>query len=415
MSIYIPKIAKDFSFNGTKKYENIQIRADGKYRVHVRWTRQNGERYEKDKIFSRLAEARSFRDATYDDFNRLESGISIHEHAWVRDTGTTVAQVYSEIIKSEWSRKDKSQKQYAQLINDYVLPKIGNLPMKKTSVGDLKRLIKEFFFSEIRAQRSAEIPRSVYPSVALAQRLKIALSQFFQFAVENEIIERNPVREVKIRWTKLSEDRARDKVGNEDPEERYAHHKYLSKSIRAELLESARATPAYPPLLLMDRLGLRPREALALRKVDFLISEGSVRISQQYIGGGKFSPTKTRKDRTIPIPKSLLDWVKSLQIAEDEPICQNSEGGFLDERRFRRVFHVARELAASKNVDFPTEVTPYWLRHSWCSRMLNEVKESPVIVAAVSGHDVKVLLDYYAHPDDSAKRRMMDASEEFNA
>jgi hypothetical protein len=47
--------------------------------------------------------------------------------------------------------------------------------------------------------------------------------------------------------------------------------------------------------------------------------------------------------------------------------------------------------------------------------MLNEVKESPVIVAAVSGHDVKVLLDYYAHPDDSSKRRMMDASEDFNA
>jgi hypothetical protein len=47
--------------------------------------------------------------------------------------------------------------------------------------------------------------------------------------------------------------------------------------------------------------------------------------------------------------------------------------------------------------------------------MLNEVKESPVVVASVSGHDVKVLLDYYAHGDDIAQRRMMDASDDFNA
>jgi len=415
MPVLIPRVAKDVSRNGRKLYENIQVRSDGKYRVHIRWTRRNGERYEVDKVFATIEQARNFRDAAYDDFNRSEGGQSVRPHSWVTESGPTFEQIYLELVQSEWPPTDKNKRQYAQLVSDYVLPEVGNLPVKTVTVLDLKNLIRKLFFNQVPAQRSAKNQRFVYPSVAMAQRLKIALSQFYVHAVEREYVNANPVREVKIRWSKWAEERGEILQLDDEHDEMPAHRKYLSPDQRKALLDVASGTAGFAPILLMDRLGLRPREALALRKGDFDFSTGSVCIFRQHVGGGKFGPTKTRKKRTIPVPPSLLTWVHQLPGADTAPICANSDGGFLDDRRLRREFEDARERVRSVHLDFPAGATPYWLRHSWCSRMLNEVRESPVVVASVSGHDVKVLLDYYAHPDNTAQRRMMDASDGFNA
>jgi integrase len=415
MPVIIPRVAKDVSRNGHKLYENIQVRSDGKFRVHIRWTRRNGERYEVDKVFSTLEQARNFRDAAYDDFNRSESGQSVRPHSWVMEGGPTFEQIFLELVVSEWPSTDKNKRQYAQLISDYVLPVVGNLPVKTVTVLDLKNLIRKLFFSQVPAQRSAKNPKLVYPSIAMAQRLKIALSQLYSHAVDQEYVKVNPVREVKIRWSKWAEQRGDDLHLDDEHDDAPGHRKYLSPDQRKALLDAASGTAGFAPMLLMDRLGLRPREALALRKRDFNVSARTVCIFRQHVGGGKFGPTKTRKRRTIPVPPSLLIWVYHLSVSDAAPICMNSDGGFLDDRRFRHEFESARERARAVAPDFPAGATPYWLRHSWCSRMLNEVKESPVVVASVSGHDVKVLLDYYAHPNNTAQRRMMDASDDFNA
>mgnify|MGYP000847634571 CR=1 FL=1 len=415
MPVFIPRIAKDVSRNGRKLYENIQVRSDGKYRVHIRWTRRNGERYEVDKVFATIEQARNYRDAAYDDYNRSESGQSVRPHSWVTEGGPTFEQIYQELVQSEWPPGDKNKRQYAQLINDYVLPEVGNLPVKTVTVLDLKNLIRKLFFNQVPAQRSAKVQKLVYPSIAMAQRLKIALSQFYLHAVEREYVEENRVREVRIRWSKWLEERGDVLQLDDEQDEVPAHQKYLSPGQRKALLAAAEGTAGLAPMLLMDRLGLRPREALALRKRDFDFSTCTVCIFRQHVGGGKFGPTKTRKRRTIPVPPSLLKWVQQLPASVIAPICPNSDGGFLDDRRYRREFENARDLVRLDDPKFPVAATPYWLRHSWCSRMLNEVKESPVVVASVSGHDVKVLLDYYAHADNTAQRRMMDASDDFNA
>ena len=414
MPVFVPRIAKDVTRNGRKLYENIQMRSDGKYRVHIRWTRRNGARFEIDKVFATIEQARNFRDAAYDDFNRSEGGQSVRPHSWVTESGPTFEQIYQELLQSEWPPTDKNKRQYAQLISDYVLPEVGNLPVKTVSVLDLKNLIRKLYFNKVPAQRSAKVPNLVYPSIAMAQRLKIALSQFYLHAVERKYVAANPVREVKIRWSNWAEERG-DILQLDDENDGTAHRKYLSPDERKALLDAASGTAGYAPMLLMDRLGLRPREALALRKKDFDFPARTVCIFRQHVGGGTFRSTKTRKKRTIPVPPSLLQWIQQRPGLDNAPICANSDGGYLDDRRLRREFEAARERVLSVHPEFPAGATPYWLRHSWCSRMLNEVKESPVVVASVSGHDVKVLLDYYAHPDNTAQRRMMEASDDFNA
>lgn len=77
MPVFVPRIANDVTRNGRKLHENIQMRSDCKYRVCIRWSLRNATRFEADRVFAAIEQARNSRDAAYDAFNRSESNQSV--------------------------------------------------------------------------------------------------------------------------------------------------------------------------------------------------------------------------------------------------------------------------------------------------------------------------------------------------
>jgi len=291
------------------------------------------------------------------------------------------------------------------------------------TVADLKAMFKKFAETPIVKQRSAKSGKTTtLPSESSRKHLRAATSIFFSSAVDANIIKVNPVSSVRESRKHKKRETDFDAIAEDAP----SRTKFLTKEERAALLKAAEGTPAWSALYLMDSLGLRPSEARAVRPKDFNFSgkdihlniegqkltwyEGRLLVHRSLQEDGSIGTTKTGKARTVCVPKHLADYVKSLTIDEEATICQNGDGKPLEPRRFNKLVNdavVAAVLPEDKKL--PPQVTSYWLRHSWVSRLA--AFGDLVSLASQGGHDLAVLCKVYAHADPLAERALIDKSE----
>lgn len=144
----------------------------------------------------------------------------------------------------------------------------------------------------------------------------------------------------------------------------------------------------YPELLYLTKFllgtGCRIGEALALRCDDVSPDFHKVSINKQ-LTRGEIKPPKAGKRREIYILDNIADLLKELKPTNDFLF---HDGNMTDEyvsNRWRRALRLAGVRYRS----------PYNCRHTFISHCL-EVGMNPVKVAAITGHDVKVLLSHYA-------------------
>ena len=104
-----------------------------------------------------------------------------------------------------------------------------------------------------------------------------------------------------------------------------------NKEIKLVLELQHRARPA---VLLMMLCGLRVGEVLTLKWDDIDFNTGKVHLnkSTQRVKGNEYAVkpgTKNGKDRTVPIPKTLLEELAKLKETSTSPlICTNTSGEF---------------------------------------------------------------------------------------
>ena len=151
--------------------------------------------------------------------------------------------------------------------------------MAKTRLGALgKKLIKDVKADHVEDWiNSAELKQST------KHRLKSTLSQVFEYAEQNDIIQKNPVKFVKL-------ETANEKAGKIFTDEEI---KYL--------WEHADENVDYKTLLILIYTGMRIGELLKLKVED-------INLEEQYAIGG--SKTEAGKDRVIPIHDKILPIVK---------------------------------------------------------------------------------------------------------
>lgn len=141
-----------------------------------------------------------------------------------------------------------------------------------------KKQIKEIKVEHIEDWLdSAEVKQST------RRRLKSTLNQVFEYAEQNDIIQKNPVKFVKL-------EAANEKVGSIFTDEEIQY-----------LWEHADEDVDYKTLLILIYTGMRIGELLKLRAKD-------VNLEEQYAIGG--SKTEAGKDRVIPIHDKILPIVK---------------------------------------------------------------------------------------------------------
>uniref|UniRef100_UPI0040570D6A tyrosine-type recombinase/integrase n=1 Tax=Candidatus Electrothrix sp. TaxID=2170559 RepID=UPI0040570D6A len=170
-------------------------------------------------------------------------------------------------------------------------------------------------------------------------------------------------------------------------------------------------------LQLLARCGLRISEPLRLKVNDFRFDERTIYIRK----------TKFRKDRLIPIPMDVANYVsdylqlrKTLLPADNQNpyllACNPTKG--LHAQRIRNYFHQARKeigLTQTKQVIGNTNIsapTPHSLRHSFAVNTLRRVKErgdSPQnalpVLAVYMGHRMYSYTVYYLKLTDADQHR----------
>jgi integrase/recombinase XerD len=174
----------------------------------------------------------------------------------------------------------------------------------------------------------------------------------------------------------------------------------------------------YMALLLMARCGMRISEPLHLMKHHYRREEGTIYIEK----------TKFRKDRLIPLPKTVMQEMEnylslraSLRPEDQSPyLLPGKDQNPIPDQQVRFLFHDAvREIGISQprkklgNIIFNPPV-PHCLRHSFAVNTLKAIKErgqSPQhalpVLAAYLGHATYFNTSVYLKVADASSRKAL--------
>lgn len=162
--------------------------------------------------------------------------------------------------------------------------------------------------------------------------------------------------------------------------------------------------------------GIRPAEAVALRRPDCVLPEtgwGSLilektrpTVGKRWTGTGEVHDSRglnnrpANETRIVPIPprlvRMLLAHNEEFGTAEDGRLFADERGGVVASTTYWRVWDEARHLALTpEQVASPLAARPYDLRHAALSSWL-DAGVDPTDVAERAGNSVEVLLSRYA-------------------
>ena len=239
------------------------------------------------------------------------------------------------------------------------------------------------FFLQLRAE-IREHPNTV-------NEILLDIRGFFRFLVRKGILDQNPLKDIP----RLPKRYCVPFVFSQ--EETQTLIETVCKNIRKKekyfLLDMA----IYLAIVMLAGCGMRINEPLHLQRCHYRKEEGTVYIER----------TKFRKDRLIPVPKTVLAEIESYLSAR-RILCGNDQNQYLlagrahaplKDQNIRRAFHRAvRQMGLYQpkqvigNITFGAPV-PHSLRHSFAINTLNKIKargQSPQ-------HALPVLATYMGH------------------
>jgi integrase len=234
-------------------------------------------------------------------------------------------------------------------------------------------------------------------SISTLRLIRATLSVVFASAVDDRIIDRNPVPDAKVsRHSRKAKAANRVAV----PKERV-----FTETQQAALLSwsDERDPELHDVIFLLLRSGLRPGECRALAWNDFDFTRRKIRVEYSASDKGTFGPTKTGLGRSVDISPALRDVMRLRMLkrpmrthvdrgeSQVELVFSNPSGTPLDDSRLRKRFDLAMgETGIAGHV-------LYDARHTYASTLLARCRDF-VYVAAQLGHaSPKTTMDHYAH------------------
>lgn len=167
-------------------------------------------------------------------------------------------------------------------------------------------------------------------------------------------------------------------------------------------------------ILLCLFTGLRLGEICALRWEDVSFSEQTIHVRQtmqrvQDRNGGEkktrvvlTSPKSLCSQRTIPIPKELMEILENYKGTESGFLLTNSEKVVIEPRNMENQFRRALENSAVERANY------HVLRHTFATRCV-ELGFDVKSLSEILGHSsVNITLNRYVHPSMSLKKENME-------
>jgi integrase len=310
--------------------------------------------------------------------NELNTG------AYIQPSKLTVAD-YLDRWLNDYAKSNVSGKtfeRYAEILRLQIIPAMGSHPLAK-----LQPLHIQSYYSQALLNGRRDGKGGLSPQTVLHHHrvLREALSR----AVKWQLLIRNPADAVEPPRPARNEMHAIDETGT------------------AWLLEVARGTRLYLPVLLAVTTGMRRGEFLAIRWSDINLQTGSAAVRrsiEQTNETIKFKSPKGRKGRAIALLPITVDALKmhrhfqdthkqllgTAYAADEDLVCAREDGSIWNPDTFTADFAKLARKAGLK-------IRLHDLRHSHATQLLGQGIH-PKIVSERLGHStVGITLDIYSH------------------
>jgi len=266
---------------------NIRKRKDGRWegRYTAGYDPKTGKRLIKNVLGKTQAEVKEKLKRALEETNGLDVSRAADEYtvaSWLR----TWYELYAKP-----NVRTATANRYELIIEQYTVPRIGNIKLKKLTTQHLQKLYKELLESgRIHVGKGQDNGLSTTTVHSVHLMLHCALER----AVKERLISRNPCEDCIV------------------PKPRKLDMKILTPEHMKAYLEAAdRRGP--PPLFYLELVsGLRKGELVALRWDDVDIRQRTISVSKQYVrnpdGSLELTRPKTENSvRLVSIPQTAVD------------------------------------------------------------------------------------------------------------
>jgi len=309
--------------------------------------------------------------------SELRSGVSIEpSRLTVRD----FFERWLEHMKSQLT--PRSHERYSELARKNLIPLIGNSLLAKLQPAAISQAYARALESGRRNGKGGLSPRTVH-------YMHRVLRQALQQAVNWQLLPRNPAALVR----------------SPRPERR--EMQALDADATAQLIEAARGTSLFIPILLGVLCGLRRGEIAALRwrSVDLDRSQLSIVASvEQTRDGIREKPPKSGRGRTVALPALLVEELRHHRVNQAERllrlgvrlddghhVAMRIDGNPLQPRSITHGFQIfVRERKFAK-------VRFHDLRHSHATQLLASGVHPKIAQERLGHSSVAITLDLYSH------------------
>ena len=330
-------------------------------RWRVRWVDESGR--ELTKVFDRKAAAEAY-------LKKLTADVQRGEYIDPQKGSETFGSVAEQWIKTKGHRKPKTLAGYRSLMDTVVLPRWGEVPLKRIDYEGYSIWLGSLSVDGGQAAKGLSASR-----ITQAHQLVGAV---LKYAQRSGKIGKNVALDLK---------RSEDLPQQMERERRYLEH--------AELLKLAKATERFEALtLVLGYCGLRFGEAVALRRRHVGDRVLTITASATHVTGKGIveTTTKTKRSRQVPVPEPVWQRLKD-ELPDDGNVLvfPRQRGGLLPIEEYRRAFDTA---CAEVGIE---GLTPHGLRHTTASLAISAGANVKVVQRILGHATAAMTLDLYGH------------------
>jgi integrase len=276
----------------------------------------------------------------------------------------------------------RSYERYAEIARKNLIPLLGALTLTKLQPAHIDAAYAKALTSGHRKGRGGLSARTV---THMHRVLRRALQQ----AVQWQLLARNPADAVK------------------PPKVERQQMSVLDADATAELIEAARDTSLFVPILLGVLCGMRRGEITALRWRSVDLDAGQLAIvasTEQTDAGCREKPPKSGRGRTVALPSLIIDELRQhrlkqaegllrlgVRLTDDHHVVAREDGLPLQPRSLTHGFEkfiLARGLK---------QIGLHGLRHTHATAMLASGVHPKIAQERLGHSSVSVTLDLYSH------------------
>lgn len=367
-----------------RKEHKMKKRKDGRYQTTVYIGLVNG----KKKFLAVYGKTqRECRQNAEELKTKVNKGLNVtsDNNTW-NDWVNSWLNSYSSILKPRQLNDYKIYLKHFEAFN--------KIPIKKLQVADFQNIINNLATNNPKTNKpTAKRSLIKYRSIA---------SRIFEYAIENRVIEYNPVKYVKI--PQNAPQKARRALTEEEQLwiEQFPH--------RAQL-----------PAMIMLYSGLRLGECLALQWKDIDFNNKKIDIYKTLVMD-KNPPVikpgaKTEGSvRIVDIPSKLIDFLLPLRKGPFDYICLNTKGNLYNKTSWRKLWDsyisnlnynygdFSRFVKKPKSKYQPDKIpmvidrfTAHYLRHTHATNLIDAGCDIMYVKEQLGHTDIKTTLGIYTH------------------